>query len=345
MQKRAILFISGLAILLLAGCGSFAIEPVAETADSENSAPEAQATTAEVQEVDSSEPAADAETAESPPKQTAQFMPNVRTFSDEADAEWGTAFCPESVMPICIRPYAIESLGDEQVLLAEVWGTGDLYAAAGNRFNLTWRAVDSDDDTKFGNDCGNTKSEASQYEAGFGYQLRHCFNNLTEPPAKIEMQVSGAGANFTVLFTVGDNSEPVDGYSYLINAAPLPIGESFTVGAATVTIDEVEDLGDALRLAVTITAPAENKLLVKSPEWLVIGDGLAFFTVTSSGVRGGWDEGTMGAYELVGGEIAVGESQSGTVILSKASADAGLLITYGPSNVGDKDAVTFLITQ
>ncbi|WP_420641054.1 hypothetical protein [Candidatus Leptofilum sp.] len=337
----------------LVGCGSFNLEPVVEDVAeavedvAQRETPAASETPSEPDsaEAEPTEPAEESASETAPPKENARFMPDVRTFATETNAEWGAAFCPASVMPVCVRPYAIESLGDEQVLLAEVWGTGDTFAAASNNFFLGWQASDSDDNSRFGNDCGNTRSEASHFSAGFGYLVRICFNNLDERPQTIEMDMNGAGSNFTIPFVVGDDLEAVGGYDYLINAQALPIDEPFIVGAATVTIQAVEDLGDALRLDLSIAAPEDNDLLVRSPEWLVVGDGLAFFTVNSNGLRDDWDEGKMMAYERVGGKIEAGLTQTGSVVLSKSASQAGLLITYGPSNVSEKDSAIFLLNQ
>jgi hypothetical protein len=141
-------------------------------------------------------------------------------------------------------------------------------------------------------------------------------------------------------FVVEDNLEPVGGWHHFTGSQQLRSGATFPVGAATVTINSLEEFDDYLLLHVAIQATAANRLLVKAPEWIVIGHQLRFNSVDATGKRVGWHEGKMRSYEpRVGGEIAAGETAEGYVVLQKAAAEWALLLLYGSPNVTEEDGI------
>lgn len=285
---------------------------------------------------------APAEPADTKPSDT--FMPKVSTFAEGDDPVWGDAFCP-TTMPLCIRPFAIESQGNEQVLRVEMWGTGDIFAAGSEKLSINWRAFDNDGEDHTGNVCGRSTKRAASYQAGFGHLSHICFNMETRPN-RLEIQVNGSGNSFKLAMSVdAGNQEPVGGYSYAVGAKPLPLDEPFMVGPATVTIHTLDDRGDYLVIELSIQAPTGEKVLVDSPDWIVVGSVISFHTVDEMGVRSGWDEAKMRAYETVGGEVAAGETQTGVVVLTKADENVVLLINYGPSTALDTDAAIFLLNH
>ncbi|MEM7332708.1 MAG: hypothetical protein AAF490_11500 [Chloroflexota bacterium] len=340
-----------LVLLFLIGCGSFTVEPVIEVTPNLDATVEARialtqaANEPAVKPTTMPEGEAEVETAvlTKPTSQPVdQFLPEVTRFSDETNPAWGAAFCPEAVLPICIRPYAIEPLGDEYVLISEIWGSGNTFSANSNNLHFTFRAYDDAGEDSPGSDCGNTRGQTAHYSAGFGHQSHVCFRNLESTPSQIEMSFRGGGSRFTIRWDIGENGQAVGGYSFLSSAIDLPIDQPFNVGPATITIHAVEDLGDAVKLDVTVQANSNN-LIVASPEWIVLGEAINFFTASPEGHWGEWDEGKMGAYELVGGEIEADQSQTGTVVITKIAPNAGLLITFGFTNTGGKDSAVFLL--
>lgn len=282
------------------------------------------------------------EPAETKPSST--FMPKVDSFAENDEPVWGDAFCP-TTMPLCIRPFAIEQQGDEQVLQVEMWGTGNIYAAGSEKLSINWRAFDSAGESTTGNVCGSSTKRAAHYQAGFGHLSHFCFNVATRP-SMLEIQINGSGNSFKLEMPVDEvDHEPVGGYSYAEGASPLPFDEPFVVGPATITIHALEDKGDHLVIELSIQAPAGEKILVDSPEWIVVGSVISFYTVDELGIRTGWDEAKMRAYETVGGEVGAGETQIGNVVLTKAADNAVLLVNYGPSTALDQDAAIFLLGQ
>ncbi len=364
-QKFSILTIGLILILILSACGQFIVEPAADGSAETAAEPNLEATVeamvaatraAEIEPETEVEPTVEEVVEEADLEEqiaeqvevSAEFMPQVASFNDAASAEWGAAFCPETILPICIRPYLIETFGEEQVVSVEIWATGDSFSASDKNLSISFDAYNIPEEERTnkndisGSNCGDTSKVASHYKAGFGYINRHCFDSET-PLTAIVMTFNGAGSRFDVTWPVGENVEPVGGYSYMANAESAPIDQPFNVGPSTITIHAIEDLGDAVKLDVTVQANA-NTIVVGSPEWIVIGSGINFATVDDQGVISGWDEGKMGAYELVGGEINPTASQTGSVVLSKSNAQSGLMIYFGYPTRPD-DSKVFLLDQ
>ncbi len=140
---------------------------------------------------------APAEPADTKPSDT--FMPKVNTFAEGDDPVWGDAFCP-TTMPLCIRPFAIESQGNEQVLRVEMWGTGEIFAAGSEKLSINWRAFDNDGEGHTGNVCGRSTKRAASYQAGFGHLSHICFNMETRPN-RLEIQVNGTASSWQYPWT------------------------------------------------------------------------------------------------------------------------------------------------
>jgi hypothetical protein len=365
-MNRFVLYASVIVLLVLVGCGSFEVAPVTydeeavEPAETVAAAGQVGATATATPEIkpevavetdeelvdeaiDDPLPASDELVAIEPPPVT--VMPvataDIPTFSQAEAAQWGHAFCPPNI-PICLRPYAIESLGNEQLLRVEIWGTGSSYAVASNRVRWSWRADTEQTQNVAGHPCIGSYAAYPSYQEGFGHMSEFCFR-MAERPSEIRLEFQAQGMLPVIPFSVGDNLEPVGGWHHLNGSRRLQLDTPFPVGAANVTINSLEEFDDYLLLHVTVQAPSANRLLVNSPEWIVVGHQLRFKSVDATGSRRGWHEGKMRSYEpRLGGQIAAGETAEGYVVLQKAGGQWALLLLYGAPNVTEEDGVMLL---
>jgi hypothetical protein len=254
-----------------------------------------------------------------------------------ANPKWGEAFCPATV-PICIRPYALQALGNQQLLRLETWGTGD--PTFSTDAYLSWQAQTPSGQTGYGYPCANSYSLFPSYQQGFGHMTDICFN-LAERPNQLTFNFSGWGLYLNVPFPVGEDLQPLGDWDHFAMGKPVELDASLIVGPATVSIRGLDAQADFVVIQLTIEAKGA-RVLVESPQWIITGPRLQLMTVDRQGRRAGWDEGKMRGYlPLVGGEVAAGEKQEGSAVLRRVAADWALLIGFG--DYGDHDDAVIVL--